>query len=125
MGEQPCLWSTVKLKFSVANEGEEPLGHMMHEDGPHVMPEDGPTGGTEDLLRVLNMGRLEALEQLTLDFSSTVQDVSQQNCIRFLQIILENSPKVRKLSLESLHVASYFPSAIKGLNVFHRYCLKS
>ena len=124
MGEQPCLWSTVKLKFSVANEGEEPLGHMMHEDGPHVMPEDGPTGGTKDLLRVLNMGRLETLEQLTLDFSSTVQDVSQQECIRFLQIILENSPKVRKLSLESLHVASYFPSAIQGLNVLHRYCLK-
>ena len=116
MGEHQCLWSALKLKFSVANEGEEPLGHMMHEDGP--------TGGTEDLLRVLNMGRLETLEQLTLDFSSTVQDVSQQECIRFLQIILENSPKVRKLSLESLHVASFFPSSINRLNVLHRYCLK-
>ena len=115
MGEPPSLWSALKLKFSVANGGEP----------HHVMDEDGPSGGTEDLLGILNMRRLQTLEQLTLDFSSTVEDVSQQECIRFLQIILENSPTVRKLSLESLHVAAYFPSAIQGLNVLHRYCLKS
>ena len=78
MGEQPCLWSTVKLKFSVANEGEphhvmdeEEPHHKMDEEEPHhVMDEDGPSGGTEDLLGVLNMRRLQTLEQLTLDFSS-------------------------------------------------------
>ena len=96
VGEQPCLWSTLKLKFLAVN-------------GKPNKDTDGPTGWTQDLQRVLSMKRLQALQQLNLDFSFTVQDVVWRDCIRFLQIITRNSPTVRKLSLESLHLADPLP----------------
>ena len=96
VGEQPCLWSSLKLKFLAV-------------DGKPNKDTDGPTGWTQDLQRVLRMKRLQALQQLNLDFSLTVQDVLLQDCIRFLQIIIRNSPTVGKLSLESLHLADPLP----------------
>ena len=96
MGEQPCLWSSLKLKFLAV-------------DGKPNKDTDGPTGWTQDLQRVLRMKRLQALQQLNLDFSFTVQDVPLRDCIRFLQIIIRNSPTVRKLSLESLYLADPLP----------------
>ena len=96
VGEQPCLWSSLKLKFLAV-------------DGKPNKDTDGPTGWTKDLQRVLSMKRLQALQQLNLDFSFTVQDVPLRDCIRFLQIIIRNSPTVRKLSLESLHLADPLP----------------
>ena len=97
VGERPSLWSSLKLKFMAVN------GKV---DGDV----DGPTGWTKDLQRVLSMKRLQTLEQLTLDFSlMTVQDVVWRDCLRFLQIVIRNSPTVRKLTLESLHLADPLP----------------
>ena len=70
---------------------------------------DGPTGWTKDLQRVLSMKRLQTLEQLTLDFSLMTEDVVWRDCLRFLQIVIRNSPTVRKLTLESLHLADPLP----------------
>ena len=72
MGEQPCLWSTIKLRLVV---------DLLDLD---------------DLPELLNMRRLQPLQQLTLYFKMSV---SWQDCIHFLQII---PPSVRKLSLEGL-----------------------
>ena len=97
VGERPSLWSSLKLKFMAVN------GKV---DGDV----DGPTGWTKDLQRVLSMKRLQTLEQLTLDFSlMTEQDVVWRDCLRFLQIVIRNSPTVRKLTLESLHLADPLP----------------
>ena len=99
VGEQPCLWSSLKLKFLAVN-GE-----------PRADP-DGPIGWTQDLKEVLNMKRLQTLQQLTLDFSLTglFINVMWKDCICFLQIISKNSPTVRKLCLETLHLAEPLPS---------------
>ena len=64
---------------------------------------------TKQLQEILSMRRLQALEQLTLNFSLTDQEVAWQDCLRFLQMIIKNSPTVRKLSLESLHLADPLP----------------
>ena len=94
MGEQPCLWSSLNLKFLAI---------------PVAVPVTG-TGWTQDLEGVLNMRRLQTLQQLTLDFSLAVQHVLWQDCISFLQIISKNSPTVRKLYLDSLHLADPLPA---------------
>ena len=94
------MWSSLKLKFLVVRV--EP-----------IMDKAGPAGWTQDLQQVLNMRRLQALEQLTLDFSLTGAPkylpvpgtLSWQDCMDFLQIFIGNSPTIRKLSLESFHVA--------------------
>ena len=79
MGEQPCLWSSLKLEFVLRN------AH--------------PTRRMQTLLRVLNLRRLQALQQLTLDFISL--PISWHDCIHLLQNI---PTSVRKLSLESLYL---------------------
>ena len=98
-GEQPCLWSSLKLKFMAVN-GE-----------PRANP-DGPIGWTQDLKEVLNMRRLSSLHQLTLDFSLTslFDNVNWKDCISFLQIISKNSPTVRNLCLETLFLAEPLPA---------------
>ena len=58
MGEQACLWSSLKLKFIVNYWEEVDIG-----DQP-----GGPSGTAGDLIRVLKFSRLSALQQLTLDF---------------------------------------------------------
>ena len=73
VGEQPSLWSKLELKFWVKNEEEE-YEHM----------NQWTSGRIQDLLEVLTMRRLQAVEQLTLGFR---WDVSWQDCIHLLQVI--------------------------------------
>ena len=82
VGEQPCLWATLKLEFVVGDREES-----VQMDQPGTM---------QDLLEVLIMRRLQALDQLSLSFMS---DVSWQDCTNFLQLI---PPSVRKLALKNL-----------------------
>ena len=99
MGEEPCLWSSLKLKFYVV--------HGVDEDGdgdwlqlgplpdPHwASPNAGPVGTVKELKDGLNMARLQTLEQITLDFSPS--RVHWSDFMAFLAII---PPTVRKLSL--------------------------
>ena len=82
MGEQPCLWSTLDL-------------------------DTGPVLWTQDLmLQLLSISRLQTLKQLTLDF---FQYISWQDYKHLLQIIIENSPSVLKLSLEPTHLGHFEP----------------
>ena len=82
VGEQPCLWSTLDL-------------------------DTGPVLWTQDLmLELLNIRRLQTLKQLNLDF---FQQISWQDYIHLLQIIIENSPSIRKLSLEPKNLAVFEP----------------
>ena len=83
MGEQPCLWSSLKLKFVVPRM---PARRVQ---------------GLQVLQRLLNMRRLQALEHLTLVFVWSQAALAWQDCIHFIQVI---PPSVRKLSLEILGV---------------------
>ena len=58
VGEQPCLWSSLQLEFKLDNKEEEQMD-------PMNLP-TRPIGRTKDLFQVLNMRRLQALEQFTL-----------------------------------------------------------
>ena len=81
MGEQACLWSSLKLKFIVNYIGDQP---------------GGPSGTAGDLIRVLKFSRLSALQQLTLDFFS---NMDWEEYIYLFQVIIESSPSVLRLSL--------------------------
>ena len=89
MGEQPCLWSSLKLKLKVA----------------------GTARSMQVLQGVLNMRRLQTLKQLTLDFISAEQtNISWQD---FIHLLLLLPPSVQKLSLERLaHVHPLPPSHV-------------
>ena len=78
VGEQPCLWSSLKLKFVVGSTSR-------------------PARSVQVLQRVLNMRRLQTLEHLTLNFMWSQTEVPWQDCIHLIQVI---PPSVRKLSLE-------------------------
>ena len=80
MGEQACLWSSLKLKFIVNYIGDQP---------------GGPSGTAGDLIRVLKFSRLSALQQLTLDFFS---NMDWEEYIYLFQVIIESSPSVLRLS---------------------------
>ena len=81
MGEQACLWSSLKLKFIVNYIGDQP---------------GGPSGTAGDLIRVLKFSRLSALQQLTLDFFS---NMDWEQYIYLFQVISGSSPSVLCLSL--------------------------
>lgn len=72
MGEQPVLWAKLKLGFFAQAEGQE-----------------------QELLRILQLKRLQSLEYLRLEFR-----LSATHCPRFLQTVSDNQPAVRKLSLQ-------------------------
>ena len=99
VGQQPCLWSSLKLKLMLDNRGP-----------PEMDPVDLPTppylisiGRTNDLLKVLNMGRLQAIEQFTLLNLADWMDsgISWQEFVHFLQI----TPPVSSEALS----AQFFP----------------
>ena len=86
VGEQPCLWSSLKLKFVVGSTSRP--------------------ARVEVLQRVLNMRRLQTLEHLTLYFMWPQTGVPWQDCIHLIQVI---PPSVRKLSLEMFDVLKPLP----------------
>ena len=93
MGEQPCLWSTLDLKFN-ADNGEGGEHWVRDPTGPPI----GPVGWTKELKEVLNTGRLKTLNHLTLDFMKD-NSCSWEDFMFFLHII---PPTVQKLSLPNL-----------------------
>ena len=96
VGQQPCLWSSLKLKFRLDNREEMDNREEEQMDNREQNP---PIGRTNDLLKVLNvMGRLQAIEQFTLLNLADWLDsgISWQEFMHFLQTI---PPSVRKLSL--------------------------
>ena len=111
MGEQPCLWSTLDLKFNAHNGvGDE------HWDWDPLHPPIGPVGWTKELKEVLNTGRLKTLNHLTLDFIKE-DSCSWEDFMFFLHII---PPTVQKLSLPKLwpietHPMPPFPVMAKQL----------
>ena len=120
-GEQPCLWSSLKLKFRLDNEEEMDNREEDQMDNREEMdnreqtgPMDLPTiGRTNDLLKVLNMGRLQAIEQFTLvvevgDSDLMDSGISWQEFMHFLQII---PPSVRMLSLLNIWLTPPKPMA--------------
>ena len=105
VGQQPCLWSSLKLKFRLDNR---------EQTGPMDLP---TIGRTNDLLKVLNMGRLQALEQFTLvvevgDSDLMDSGISWQEFIHFLQI---TPPSVQKLYL--LNFSPTPPEPMPPLNL--------
>ena len=98
VGQQPCLWSSLKLKFRLDNREEM-------DNREQTGPMDLPTiGRTNDLLKVLNMGRLQAIEQFTLvvevgDSDLMDSGLSWQEFVHFLQI---TPPRQFKSSLCSI-----------------------
>ena len=97
MGEQPCLWSTLNLKFN-ADNGEGGEHWVTHREGGEHWPPIGPVGWTKELKEVLNTGRLKTLNHLTLDFMKE-NSCSWEDFLFFLHII---PPTVQKLSLPNL-----------------------
>ena len=71
MGERPSLWAKLKLGFFV-HEGQE-----------------------QELLGILQLKRLQSLQYLRL-----VCRLPATHCPRFLKIVSDNQPAVRKLSLQ-------------------------
>ena len=110
VGQQPCLWSSLKLKFRLDNREEM-------DNREETGPMDLPIGRTNDLLKVLNMGRLQALEQFTLvvevgDSDLMDSGISWQEFIHFLQI---TPPSVQKLYL--LNFSPTPPEPMPPLNL--------
>ena len=119
VGQQPCLWSSLKLKFRLDNREEMDNREEDQMDNREQMdPMDLPTiGRTNDLLKVLNMGRLQALEQFTLvvevgDSDLMDSGISWQEFVHFLQI---TPPSVQKLSL--LNFSPTPPEPMPPLNL--------
>ena len=54
-------------------------------------------GWTEELVEVLNMPRLQSLQQLTLSFYF-MGEIFWQDCMDFLQLVSDVAPSVKKLS---------------------------
>ena len=111
VGQQPCLWSSLKLKFRLDNREEM---DNREETGPMDLP---TIGRTNDLLKVLNMGRLQAIEQFTLvvevgDSDLMDSGISWQEFMHFLQI---TPPSVQKLSL--LNFSPTPPEPMPPLNL--------
>jgi len=79
LGEQPCLWSSLKLR----------------------LPGNARSSLTR-IKRVLNMGRLQRLQQLTMDFGQT--KIYGSDILHFLQVL---PPTVKKLSLEGEVILSW------------------
>ena len=98
------MWSAHQLKFVVGNN--PPRTRFQRRLAQHRNREEDepPTGSMQDLKEFLKMGRLNALQQLTLDFLS---HVSWQDCIHLLETI---PPSVRKLSLKRLNLVEPLPS---------------
>ena len=86
MGEQACLWSSLKLKFIVNYIGGDLANYIV----------GGPSGTAGDLIRVLKFSRLSALQQLTLDF---FPNMDWEEYIFLFQVIIESSPSVLRLNL--------------------------
>ena len=120
VGEQPKLWSTLELKFPVV--WRLYLGDLPFQQNQPVRWIPGgiqeESRWTKDLLRVLNMRRLQTLRQMTLDFSgpwtSTSPEISLRiwkECEYLVKSITEKSSTVRKLCLESMQpdVAGFRP----------------
>ena len=111
MGEQPVLWSKLKLHFFVYKEGRgNELWEVDGEGrvvGPRVEGARPPyvggldsvhiCGWTEELVKVLTMPRLQSLEHLALNFFY-MSKIFWQDCIHFLQLVSNIAPSVKKLS---------------------------
>jgi len=96
LGEQPCLWSSLKLR----------------------LPGNARSSLTR-IKRVLNMGRLQP--NLTLDFGQTKIDFL--DLFHFLQV-LPPSPSVKKLSLEGSSFHHWWPSRDEGAEALVEELLK-
>ena len=92
MGEQPCLWSSLKLKLEFASIYARRQSNARR---------------LQVLQGVLNMRRLRTLQQLSVDFSNSFwTHLSWEDVIHFLQIL---PPTIQKLSLEGLDPVSRPP----------------
>ena len=67
------------------------------DDGEEVRDSVHIVGWTEELVKVLNMPRLQSLQHLTLDLFFMSQ-IFWQECLQFLQLVSEFAPSVKKLS---------------------------
>jgi len=109
LGEKPILWAKMDLKFNIYKEGRGNEQWEVDGDGRIVGPlvegarpqyvgmSDSMAGWTEELVKVLTMPRMQALEHLTLSFFY-MGEVSLQDCMHFLQLVSDFAPSVRKLS---------------------------
>ena len=96
MGEQPSLWSTLSLKFRVNSGVQE------HEQDEEEGGDEGeyPTLGLflrrEEVLEILKIPRLQALQALRLDFP---RKILWQDLLIFLDMIPLSVKKVSLISL--------------------------
>ena len=79
MGERPCLWSKLKLGFIVENDSDN--------------VQEGVEEAEEQLLKILKLNRLQSLRYLRLECRLRAEN-------RFLQIIIDNKPAIKKVSLQ-------------------------
>ena len=105
------MWTKLKLEFYVYKEGrgseqwEGRVDRDGHVAGAGARIVDGVEwwygnticGWTEELVEVLNMPRLQSLQQLTLSFYF-MGEIFWQDCMDFLQLVSDVAPSVKKLS---------------------------